>query len=77
MFLSPISSKGYGSLKSASDETLDALYSFHCLGIDCYIIHGVWKDCELDHVIPKYCKAYGRNYIEEKIKRVFKKNGNL
>lgn len=75
---SPVSRNLNIDFKSASDELLDALYSFHCLGIDCDVmILGNWKDCETNHPIPKYCNSYGRSYIEEKIKRTLKKNGNL
>lgn len=61
----------------AFENTLDAIYSFYCLGMDCYY-DGKWDEYYTiinDEIVPKYCKAYGRKYIIEKVKRVLKKNG--
>ena len=65
MFVSSIENIKVEQLKIASDEMLDAIYSFHCLGN---------RD---DEVVPRYCKSFGRNYIVEKIMRVLKKKDDI
>jgi hypothetical protein len=65
------------SIETEEDKTLDAIYSYYCLKTNCYYDYS--DDCfytiPFEEIVPKYCKAFGRKYIIEKIMRVLKKNG--